>query len=68
MISFLIEHQADPNLKNEFGRIPFEEALQNGFGDSGEILAAVSKLDDDKLYTSLHDIPENEEEKESDMF
>lgn len=32
IVEFLVaEGNADPNLKNEFDRIPFEEALMNGF-------------------------------------
>lgn len=66
----LIEHRADPNIKNEFDRIPFEEALQNGFANVAEVLAPVSKLSDDKVYTSLQDIPEGEEYKQEgdDLF
>ena len=31
IVELLIEAKADANIKNEFDRIPFEEALQNGF-------------------------------------
>lgn len=33
IVKLLIEQKADPNLKNEFDKIPFEEALQNGFSE-----------------------------------
>lgn len=33
IVELLLEHKADPNIKNEFDRIPFEEALQNGFAN-----------------------------------
>jgi len=33
IVEYLLEKKADPNLKNEFDRIPFEEALQNGFAN-----------------------------------
>jgi ankyrin repeat protein len=35
VIELLLECKADPNIKNEFDKIPFEEALQNGFGEIG---------------------------------
>ena len=80
IVQLLLEHKADPNLKNEFDRIPFEESLQNGFAEvavnlafwincNQEVLAKVSKLDDEKVYTSLQEVPEeNEENKGDDMF
>lgn len=63
IVELLLSHNADPNIKNEFDRIPLEEALQNGFGDLGEILAKVSKLEEDKIYTSIQEMPEGEEEE-----
>ena len=33
IVELLLASKADPNLKNEFDRIPFEEALQNGFAN-----------------------------------
>ena len=42
----------DPNIKNDFGRLAFEEALQGGHGPIADILANVTKLDDEKLYYS----------------
>ena len=40
VVELLLESKADANIKNEFDRIPFEEALQNGFAD-----VAVSMID-----------------------
>ncbi|CDW91416.1 ankyrin repeat domain-containing protein [Stylonychia lemnae] len=81
IVELLLEHKADPNIKNEFDRIPFEEALQNGFANVGvieqvelifsqEILAKVSILSDDKVYTSIQEMPEDQEEekKGDDLF
>lgn len=53
IVELLLEYKADPNIKNEFDRIPFEEALQNGFANVAEVLAKVSVLSDDKVYTSI---------------
>ena len=50
IVQILIEKKADSNLKNEFGRIPLEDALQNGHSEIAELLAPVSKLEDDKIY------------------
>ncbi|TNV76260.1 hypothetical protein FGO68_gene4950 [Halteria grandinella] len=61
IISLLIEWKADANIKNEFDRLPIEEALQNGFTDAAEILATVSTLSDDKIYTSIQEAPEEQE-------
>ena len=46
----MVESKADPNIKNEFGRIPLEDALQNGHSEIAELLAPLSKLEDDKIY------------------
>jgi len=45
------------------GRIAFEEGLQAGHGDIAEMLAPLSKLDDDKMYypSNLDDIAEPQE-------
>jgi hypothetical protein len=42
------------------GRIAFEDGLQAGHGDIAEMLAPLSKLDDDKMYypSNLDDIEE----------
>ena len=50
IVMLLIEKKADANVKNEFGRIPLEDALQNGHSDIAELLAPVSKLEDEKIY------------------
>ena len=57
---------ADANLKNEFDHVPLEEALQNGFTQAAEILAKFTKLSEDKLYTSIMEEPENEEEEKKE--
>ena len=53
----------DANIKNNMGRIAFEEGLQAGHGDIAEMLAPLSKLDDDKMYypSNLDDIAEPQE-------
>ena len=53
ILDLLLQAGADPNLKNEFEHVPLEEALQNGFTDAAEVLAKVTKLADDKIYTSI---------------
>ena len=50
-VELLIEAKADANLKNEFGRLPIEDALQNGHAEIAEMLASVSKLDENKIYS-----------------
>ena len=62
----LIESKANANLKNNFGRSPIEDALQAGHSEIAEALAAVSKLDDDKVYSSYD--PKQYDEKASAMF
>ena len=47
--------KVDTNLKNAFGRIPMEEALQSGQGEIAEFLAPHSKLEDDKLYSTINE-------------
>lgn len=38
IIELLLEFKSDPNIKNEFDHIAFEEALQNGFTEAAVIL------------------------------
>jgi uncharacterized protein len=45
----------DVSLKNEFGRIPFEEALQARRTEIAEYLAPLSKLEEEKLYSEIHE-------------
>ena len=45
--------KASTSLKNAFGRIPMEEALQSGQSDIAEYLAPLSTLEDDKLYSTI---------------
>ena len=47
--------KADTNLKNTFGRVPMEEALQAGRADIAEYLAPRTTLEDDKLYSTIHE-------------
>lgn len=42
----------DPNIKNDFGRVAFEEALQGGHSVIADLLASLTKLDDEKIYYS----------------
>ena len=51
VVELLIAHKADPNVRNDVGRIALEDALQTGHSDIAELLAPLSKLDDDKLYS-----------------
>lgn len=37
VIEVLLEHKGDANLKNDFGHIALEGALQNGFTDAAVI-------------------------------
>lgn len=58
--------KVDPNLKNNFGRVPMEEALQSGRADIAEFLAPLTKLEDDKLYSTIQEGQiQDEEEKET---
>ena len=41
------------SLKNQFGRIPMEEALQSCKSEIAEYLAPLSKLEDGKLYSEI---------------
>ena len=68
LIELLVSEGADPNLKNEFEHVPLEEALQNGFTEAAEVLAKVTKLADDKVYTSIQEVPEGEEEEKNELF
>jgi hypothetical protein len=60
----------DVSLKNEFGRIPFEEALQARRTEIAEFLAPLSKLEEEKLYSEIHEsqiyAPEEEKKQEDD--
>ena len=58
--------KSDPNLKNAFGRKPMEEALQSGKTEIAEYLAPRTVLEDDKLYSTIHESQiYNEEVKRS---
>ena len=58
----------DVNIKNDFGRLPFEDAIQGGHGDISELLApvtdfaseqdiceSVEEVDDEDLFESLEE-------------
>jgi ankyrin repeat protein len=62
IVKFLIEKKANANLKNSAGLMPFEEALNSGNRPMSEILAKVSKLEDDEIYTVVKEVGEGEEE------
>ena len=49
------------SLKNNFGRLAFEEALQAGHGDIAEILGPHTQFEDDKLYYAGEVSDDNEE-------
>ena len=51
VVELLIAHKASANIKNEFGRLPLEDALQAGHAEIAEVLAPVSTLEDDKVYS-----------------
>ena len=53
VVELLLEYKANAKIKNGIGRAPIEDALQAGHGDIGEMLAPVSELDDDKMYTTF---------------
>ena len=65
--------KVDANLKNAFGRVPLEEALQAGKSDIAEYLAPMTKLEDEKTYSVIPEATiyaegnedEEEEKKES---
>ena len=63
IVLLLLESKADPNMKNDFGKIPLEDGLQNGYREVSEILVKVSKLEEDKMYSAVT-LDEIEEEKE----
>ena len=52
VVRVLIENKADANIKNENGNIAIEEALSQSKRDIAEMLAPVSKLEEDKFYAS----------------
>ena len=49
------------NIKNSFGRLAFEEALQAGHGDIAEMLGPHTTFEDDKLYYAGEVSDDNEE-------
>ena len=51
-------------MKNNFGRIPMEEALLAGRADLAEFLAPLSKMEDEKLYCTAASLEEVNEEEE----
>ena len=59
IVKLLLAAGADVNVKNEFGRLPIEDALQGGKPDIAEILAPQSKLDEEKVYSQFNP-PEND--------
>jgi len=66
VVKLLIEHKADANLKNEAGLLAFEEALNSGQREMAEILARVSKLEDDKTYSVFREEDEDGIEEEAE--
>ena len=59
--------KARTDIKNEFGRIAMEEALQGGKTEIAEYLAEISTLEDDKVYSTIAEAQiYNEEEKKDD--
>ena len=63
--------KADPNIKNAFGRVPMEEALQSGKEDIATYLAPRTILEDDKLYSVINEAQiyaEEDEEEEKKSF
>jgi len=66
----LLENKADANLRNEAGLLAFEEALNSGQSVIAEMLARVSKLEDDKTYSVFREEDEDnaEEEEAKKMF
>ena len=58
--------KADMNLKNSYGRIPMEEALQSGQTEIAEFLAPLTKLEDDKLYSTINEGQIYKEEDKND--
>ena len=53
IVEMLLEANADANIKNECGKIAFEEALQGSHREIAEILAKVSKLEEDRTYSTF---------------
>lgn len=51
----------DFSVKNNFGRVAFEEALQAGHGDIAEMLGPHTNFEDDKLYYAGEVSDDNEE-------
>ena len=61
------EVKARTDIKNEFGRIAMEEALQGGKSEIAEYLAEISTLEDDKVYSTITEAQiYNEEERKDD--
>ena len=65
-VEALIEAKVDANVKNDFGRLPFEDALQGGDTEISEMLAAVSKLEEDKVYSTNN--PEATDNRDEGLF
>ena len=70
LVKLLLEFKASAKVKNLIGRAPIEDALQAGHGDIAEILAPVSELEDDKMYTTFDGSkpPESDEQEIPGMF
>lgn len=56
----------DPNIKNDFGRLAFEEALQSGHAPIADMLAQVTELDDQKEY-ACSELDENDQVEMENM-
>ena len=55
IVQFLVDKKADANIRNAAGLIPFQEALNQGKRPLAEILARVSKLDENETYTAIRE-------------
>ena len=65
-VEMLVEAKASAKINNNFGRSALEDALQAGHGDIAEVLAPISDLDEEKIYSQYD--PKKEDELTEGMF
>ena len=66
----LKDQKLNPNIKNQFGKLAFEEALQARQTEVAEYLAQISKLEEDKFYSEIPEqqwIPEGTSAQANDQ-
>ena len=54
IVELLLKEKANAKLKNNYERTPIEDALQAGHAEIAELLAPVSLLEEEKMYSSFN--------------